>query len=255
MLREIKKKMIILNNRMPFSPEIKNYFSYVQKVDWIYMNMQLEGSSVTRDQIEDYINGNGCIGLTIGDNLLVQNLGELLNKLFELYDLRQKLNLDFLDSVYYVLCKGGSNRSEGYEYGQYRRRSLVIYEWDYTPPSPGEIAERMRNLALIFDDAMAADASREECFEYAEKIHNGILSICPFPDKNALVARAAVAYYLLIKGYPVVVPSIKEQHYNEIVSKALKTGNSGNLQGLNEVLKKEILDRMKLMIQLTTAAT
>lgn len=252
MLREIKKKMIILNNRMPFSPEIKNYFSYVQKVDWIFNNMQLEGSSATRGQIEEYLNGSGCIDLTIGDNLMVQCLEELLNRLFEMYDLKQKLNLGFLDSVYHVLCKAASDESKDYEYGQYRKRSIVVYEWDYTPPAPGEVPERMRHLALIFDDAMAADGSREECFEHAEKIHNEILSICPFPDRNALVARASAAYYLFIKGYPVVVPSIKEQHYNELVSKAIKTGE---LQGLNEVLKKEILDRMKLMIQLTTAST
>lgn len=252
MLREIKKKMIILNNRMPFSPEIKNYFSYVQKVDWIFYNMQLEGSSATRGQIEDYLNGNGCLDLTIGDNLMVQSLDRILEQLFELYDLKQNLNLSFLDNIYYMLCHKGNAVDSEVRYGEYRKRSMVVYEWDYTPPPPGEIAQKMRTLALIFDEAMAADGSREECFDYAEKIHNGILAICPFPDKNGLLARVVTSYFLLVKGYPVVVPSMKEQEYNDLIAGYIKTGK---LQGLNEVLKKEILGRIELMIQLTTAST
>lgn len=51
MLREIKKKMVILQNRTPFNREVKEYFAGIEEEDWIYNNMKAEGSSLSKGQV------------------------------------------------------------------------------------------------------------------------------------------------------------------------------------------------------------
>ena len=50
------------------------------------------------------------------------------------------------------------------------------------------------------------------------------------------------------KGYPAVVPNMKEEEYNSLALTMLKTAE---IQGLKELLKKEVLEHFDLMIQLT----
>ncbi len=262
MLREIRKRMIIIKNRMPFDPEIKSYFAELENLDWLYTNMNLEGSALSREQVDEISKGEVLMNFSLDEHLMVQNLGKLLNKMYGFLDMKRTLETKLLEEMYEIIHDSGDAPAIGSnladEYGDlcegvqtktpYRKRNIICYQWDYTPPHPAEIGECMPVLNQLFDKAMDANSEREECFEFAERIHNAVIALQPFRDSNALIARAAAAYYLIAKGYPAVVTKMKENEYNEMVAKALKTGD---LQGFNEAFKKEILDRMKLMIQLT----
>ena len=48
MIREIRKKIIVLGNRLPFAQHTKDYIDHLERIDWIYMNLALDGSPLTR---------------------------------------------------------------------------------------------------------------------------------------------------------------------------------------------------------------
>ena len=70
----------------------------------------------------------------------------------------------------------------------------------------------------------------------------------PYGERDGLLARAMMSYFLMEKGYPAVVPNMKEEEYNSLALTMLKTAE---LQGLKELVKKEVLEHFDLMIQLT----
>ena len=35
MIRDIRKKMVILSGRMPFSPQVREFAAHIEKKDWI----------------------------------------------------------------------------------------------------------------------------------------------------------------------------------------------------------------------------
>ena len=41
---QIRKHLVILNNRMPFEPGIRKYFSDIEEREWVRLNIRLEGS-------------------------------------------------------------------------------------------------------------------------------------------------------------------------------------------------------------------
>jgi len=241
MLRNIKKRIIILGNRMPFSPEKQSYFSEIEKLDWIYNNMMIEGSSLTKHQVEDMLRGTMPQNILIEEPILIERLSFLIDKLYSFAEKSVKLDLSAISYIHHILT-GDEVESD------YRKKHLIIHEWDYCAIHPADIPDEMASFEALLAEANDADAMTEECFEYAEKIHNNIVKVLPYGEKDGLLARVAATYYLMEKGYPAVAPDVKEQEYNEKVEKTLKTGE---LQGFNELLKKEVMDRLGLMIQLT----
>lgn len=241
MLREIKKKMVILNNRMPFDPDVKSYFAKIEKNAWIYNNLRLEGSALTKEQVVSMTDGNLFMNAPIGEHLMAQNLDSLLQKLYSFASMKQNLDLRFADKIHGVIA-GGEHQAD------YRKRSVIIPEWDYTPALPTDIPDRMNELRMLFKEAASADKLSESCFEYGAKIHNELLEISPYGEGDRLLARALTAYHMILKGYPAIVFDIKEQEYNGMIAKCLKTKD---YEPFEEFLKREILDRLNLMIQLT----
>lgn len=241
MLRNIKKRIIILGNRMPFSPEKQSYFSEIEKLDWIYNNMAIEGSSLTKNQIEDMLRGMMPQNILIEEPILIERLNFLIDKLYSFAEKSVKLDLSAISYIHHILT--GED-----EEVDYRKKHIIMHQWDYCAIHPADIPDEMKSFEAMLIRANDADAMTEECFEYAEKIHNNIVRILPYGEKDGLLARVVATYYLMEKGYPAVTPNVKEQEYNRQVEKSLKTGE---LQGFNEMLKKEVMDRLGFMIQLT----
>ncbi|MEG1583908.1 MAG: hypothetical protein RR361_02500, partial [Anaerovorax sp.] len=57
MFREIKKKIIILENRKPYTREILAYMEEFNMVDWIHSSLKLDGSSLSREAVSKILKG------------------------------------------------------------------------------------------------------------------------------------------------------------------------------------------------------
>lgn len=49
MIREIRKKLVVLSNRSPFPRAVQDYIDHMEKLDWVYMNLRLDGSPLSRE--------------------------------------------------------------------------------------------------------------------------------------------------------------------------------------------------------------
>ncbi len=241
MLRTIKKRIIMLGNRMPFAPEKQKYFEDVEKLEWIYNNVVLEGSNLTKPQVQDIMDGEMPQNIAIEEPIMVESLRSLFDEMYYLAEKGIKPCIEMLG--YYNHLITGMDKDV-----PYRKTSAVVHQWDYVAVHPAEIPEKLQDLDDLFEEAAGIDAMTEACFEMAEMIHNKIIEIMPYGEKDGLLARAMAAYFLMEKGYPAAAPDMKEQDYNMQVMTALKTGE---LQGFKELLKKEVLEHFDLMIQLT----
>ncbi len=241
MIREIKKKFIILGNRMPFTPEIKSYFRQIEEKEWLYNNMKLEGTGLTRGQIETMAMGDVYLNVPIGDHVMADKISMLLEKLWFFESMKRSLDLSVVDEIHREIS-GDKN------YKNYRKRNLVIQELGYTPPMPAAIPERMDSLARVFIEALDAEPVSEEVFEYMAAIHNKTAEIFPYGENDRLIARVTATYYMMIKGFPAVMLDMKEQEYNDMIGAYLKTGD---LTECKEAFKRVIFNRLDLMIQLT----
>ena len=235
MIREIRKKLVVLSNRSPFPQAVKDYIDHLEKLDWIYMNLRLDGSPLSRDDAEKILGGEPVMSGRIMDHVLVENLNELRG---ELYDLAQRGLEVGPELVRIIAAKADADVTE------FRKSTPQLVEYGYTPVLPAEIPGAMNEF-------LAFAGRRDEFenpFEKAAGLHNRLLAIYPFKEGNQVAARALMEYYLLYSGLPMAYVDLSESQYNSTFSDYCRSGSS---KPLADLLTKAVLDRLELMIQLT----
>jgi len=243
MIREIRKKMLILSNRMPFSDIAQNCFLDMERKEWIVSNMVLEGSALSSRQITALVSGGYILEASVGDHVMVDRLDSLLAAMRKYSAQKRPLDL--------ALIKAFKNIFDGEEENndrEYRRKNMMMPELDYVAKLPAEIPEAMEKLGRYLREKAAVPQGSRETFETAVKIHNSIIEIMPYDENDKVLARAAMLYFLMQRGYPAVLPELKETDYNELIYRYLKTGSSWTFE---EAIIEAILTRLELMIQLT----
>lgn len=237
----IKKKLIMLKNRMPFSPEMKRYFADIERREWILGNMKIDGSSLTEGQIEAVARGDVCLNMPIAEHVRAERITSLLEKLWEFAEMKRTLDLNLLDEIHRFLSKDAPKNA-------FRKKNAMLSELEYTPPIPAEIPEELRVLAAEMIKASEIREVSSRMFRHAAFIHNKIVEIYPYGEEDKLLARAAAAYYIMTRGLPAVALPLKEQEYNSMIANHIK---KGALDDMSEAWQQAILSRLSLMIQLT----
>ena len=235
MIREIRKKLVVLSNRSPFPPAVKEYINHLESLDWVHMNLRLDGSPLSRDEAEKIIGGEPVMCGRIMDHVFIERLDGLRN---ELYDLSQR-GLDVnAEIVRLIAARAGADSNE------FRKITPQLVEYGYTPVLPSEIPSAMRDYLAY----AARTAELENHFEKAAELHNRFIAIYPFKEGNQVTARALMEYYMLRSGFPMAYLDISESEYNGMFAEFCRTKNS---RPLTDLLTKAVLDRLELMIQLT----
>lgn len=219
MITSIRQKLTILGNRAPFSQAIREYIDYLEKVDWIVMNLNLDGRGLKREQVEAVLNGEVILNGRVQEHLIVTKLENLRE---EIYGNKEK---SFLNKMF-------------------RRTNPPIIEYDYQPPMFNQVEEMYDELM----DFVRKENNLEDEFMKAAIIHNRFIEIFPFNEDNQLIARAFMEYYLVSLGLPMVYLDITEEKYNRWIINYLKTKSSKELR---DYLESETLKRLELFMELT----
>jgi Fic family protein len=236
MIREIKKKMIILRNRAPFSPEIKSYLNQLEAREWVYMNLTLEGSGLVKENIDTVLDGGYILQASVEEHLLIERLGSLRGYLYRLTDMEAALSRNILSDIHGILT---GNRGEAF-----RKTNPVLLEYGYNPMLPAEIPAAVDQLLAYGRH----NEQGENVFLKAARIHNRLVEIYPYKEGSPMLARAVMYYYLLEQGYPMAAIAMSEQEYNHALTRYLK---DGDCKVLEQSLTEAVLGRLELMIQLT----
>lgn len=69
--REIKKKKLILENRLPYSREITQMIGEMNLLDWIYTSLRLDGSQLSREAVGLLLEGEIAMEATLEEHAFV----------------------------------------------------------------------------------------------------------------------------------------------------------------------------------------
>ncbi len=235
MIREIRKKMVVLSNRSPFPAAVREYIDHLERLDWIHMNLKLDGSPLSRSETEKIMGGEMVMNGRIMDHVLIERLDCLRNELYDLLQRDIDVSKEFFRFTAPILGAG---------WDEFRKTIPTLVEYGYTPLLPAEIPAAMGDF-LTF---ARREEEFENPFEKAARLHNSFLAIYPYKEGNQIMARALMEYYLLRRGFPMVPVDVAEGRYNGMLAEFCRTKNS---EPLAELLTKAVYDRLELMIQLT----
>lgn len=236
MLREIRKKLVILHNRRPFPPEVRSYLSDLEKREWLQMNLRLCGSSLAAEDIDGILEGDCVLTATIEDHLMLSRLAELRQYIYRLTDMEADLSLRVIREMHGILT--------GSQHADFRKGSPVLLEYGYNPMLPADIPAEMARLV----DFARKKEEGENPFLKAARLHNRLIEIYPYAEGNSYLARAVMYYMAVRGGYPMAAIGLSEREYNEEIAAYLSGGGS---EALAEALTRAVRDRLELMIQLT----
>ena len=168
MLREIRKKLVILHNRRPFPEQVRSYLADLEKREWLYMNLRLSGSSLRPEDVDTVLQGGCVLSAPIEEHLMITRLEELRQYIYRLSDMEADLSLQMIRDMHTILT--GSAAKE------FRKGSPVLLEYGASPLLPGEIPGEMAGLV----DFAGRQETGENPFQKAARLHNRCIEIYPY---------------------------------------------------------------------------
>ena len=234
--RDIKKKQIILENRRPFTPEVRTRMQEMDLIDWITASMRLDGSPMGREQIEIILNGGFIEEFSLVEHVLVTRYNSLVAYARDLLEMTSTLNIEMLFAFQKKLSEE--------ETPGFRRGNPVLIALDYNPPHPAEIKEQLSILIDWFysDDEMFNPVKK------AALLHHRVIEIYPFDEYSEAVARACMYYHLMQHGLPVCDIELSQQEYYAAIIAYLK---KANVEPFYRSIERSMHKKMESLIELT----
>lgn len=233
MFREIRKKTVILSRRKPFKKDAENLIHLIEKKNWIFFNMRLEGSNISMENIQAILSEE-MVNLPLEDMMLFRNLEDLLDAMKGWAKEKAPLSRRMFGNIYSILS-GSEPRI--------RKSSPTVIELSYVPMLSEDIEGKIDELISF---------SKEETFDFVKQavdLHNMFIKIYPFDEFNQMVARAIMVYHLMTKEMPIGYIDIKEEEYNGVLSRELNRGYEES--GLYTPVVKGTLEMLNIMDNLT----
>ncbi len=240
MLREIRKKMVILHNRSPFRQEVKDYLQKLEYREWIHMNMRLSESSLSAEQIDIILDGGCLMEAAVSDYLMIDRLDELRQFIYQLTDLGAPLSENIIRDMHAILV-GRNVRAE------YRKSTPILKQFNRMAMLADHIPDGMKKLVRLADPN-SKGAAVYSPLERAALLHDMIIDIYPFHEENEMLARAVLYYVVAEAGLPMAALNLDADAYRQLY---LDNRGSWNSQGLTKLLEKAVHERLELMMQLT----
>jgi len=236
MFREIKQKLIILENRKPWHSQIYEYINELNMIDWVYSSMRMDGSILTKSQVERILKGAFIQDASLNEHAVIERHRHLFNAFNDMLGMSYSLNKKMILSFAQKLTENDNVR--------YRRENPVLVSLNYNPPHPSEIQEQMEFLMnWFYSDDMESNPILK-----AATLHHRIIEIYPFESCSEAVARAAMYYFLMEKGYPTFELGLSEREYNISIMEYLKKENVGPFY---KAIEHSLFNKMEVLMQLT----
>lgn len=236
MYREIKKKKIILEYRKPFTKEVSSLLFELDRADWIYSSIRLDGNNLSRQQIERILKGDFVIDVSVSHHAALGNYQETIRMLYDMAEMDVYLSEKILMKIYESLFKPS--------FPDFRKSNPILRMLSYNPPHFKEIEEQME---LLFD-WFYKDNYTLNPIEKAAFMHNKLIEIYPFEPGSEAIARVAAQYILLLEGFPVILWNISEQEYYDAIRLYLK---NEDITPIYDVLERGVYNKLLIMLQLT----
>lgn len=207
MYQELLKMKFDLGFSRPFKKETAQILKKLDETDHIYGNLSLEGTELSRKDIEGMIEGEIPRTASLKECIFVKNYLTALEVMRDNLALRNSLDKRLLLKFYNILT------------GQaeiFRKSGPVDLEFRHVPPHHSEVESRLSTLL------QSAYKDRSNEIRSASRIHCGILDIRPFEKCNGIMARFAMNYYLEEKGFLPVALRYNQDEYTKTMIQCLR---------------------------------
>lgn len=238
-MREIRKKLVILRNRAPFSQEVKKILEAKECSEWIYMNLGISGSNLKIEEIDALMRGEMAAQATIEDCLLIDRLKELRKFIYRLTDMKIELSEQILRDMHAIVT-GRETRA------QYRRGNPFLDKYGYVARPADKITGSMAELIK---------ATSVASLDGAAMLGREILRVYPFNDGNELLAWAAMYYKVAEMGLPMVAIPAGRFHQNTYSPEFMRQFNlldRVSAAQISQLLRDGIYERLEEMCVLTS---
>lgn len=235
MIREIKKKKFLLDNRRPFSKAIDEYIKEVWLSEWIYTSNQLSGSDLTLKDSLTILKDQYLLDKTIEDHLNVRNHEEAISYVNKVIALGEGLSIKKIWTLHNILVL---------EEEDYRDNNPVLQHMQYVPPHFKDIPNLMEGL-INWYHTQTKDMNP---VLKGVLMHHKLIAIYPFNHYTEKTARALLNYELLKSGLPPVDFEMDDDRYFKLIARYLKSQDHSEFY---EVICKKVYLRLELFLRLT----
>lgn len=171
------------------------YLKSAMKGD-IYNSTNIEGNSMTRDQVTIVLEAGVTIrGKSLKEHLQIINYEGALNVLKDMLQHKDfQLTEDNIKQIHQIVTMG---ELDSHESGQYRQEPVHIRYTDYIPPAEFDVPEHMKELCDMYNRPLEGETQFERICEFKlnfERIH-------PFVDGNGRTGRLLMNMLALQEGY------------------------------------------------------
>lgn len=172
-------------------------------IEWTYHSTVIEGSSLTKGETKNAIDGIEVLGKPLEDSVGAKNHKDAIIYMFKLLDKKKELTEQDILEFHHLVLKGINDQYAG----RYRDVQVIIRGAVHNPPSSGKVPIMMRelvkNMKTNLEKLSPADLSAAVHLEF-EKIH-------PFVDGNGRVGRIINNFLLISAGCPPIIIKINER--------------------------------------------
>lgn len=210
MYQELQRLKVGIQSKKPYPRSVAEQLKALDLLDLTVCGMLLEDGGLTRTDISGMIDGDMPKEVSLKQCMAVRNFQGLMDDFHNCLDLRCSLDIKLLLRFYGILT--GKD-------GEFRRSNYTAVDLRYVPPHSTEIGDKLNQL---FKNVYRSNAND---IRNAAMIHCGILAIYPFEEESGLMARVAMNYYLMEKGYPPVALVYNYDEYMSTMTECLKDDN------------------------------
>lgn len=236
MYREIKKKKLILENRLPYPHEVSKMIEEMNLLDWVYTSLRLDGSTLSMETVGLLLNGEITMEATLEEHAFVDRLVQTAKKAQNLASFNSGIDINLINKFYGLMT--------GIEEPHFRKGNPILISLSYTPPHAQEVREQMDILLNWF----ATDKEETNILRKACLMHHRFLEIYPFELYSEAMARFIFYYVLLLEGYPPFPISLTESAYNDTLSMFFRREE---IEPFYQVVERCLLHKMEILMQLT----
>jgi Fic family protein len=211
---ELKENLEKITERLPLSKTVSAKLKKLNAFDFIRSCFFIDGKEVNDRVVFEIMSGNNVPEAAVETYDEVNVYKRLFSEMWSMLDADMNLDKKILIRLYAILRKQPSDRVS------FRGSDFTAKNIRYQPPTFKEIERRLDALFVREFNRDFAD----DIIERAVFMHDGIVSIYPFPVKTEIVAYAAMQYQLLKRKFfivPFTDPDYWESLYRDLSEKNL----------------------------------
>jgi Fic family protein len=232
LLKKVEEKKKRLDKLRPLSQDALQKLLEDIRLRHTYHSDAIEGNTLTLQETKLVLEE----GITIGgkplkDHIEARNDAEAFDLMIDLVHAKKELSQEIIQRIHEYVTKGLLQ-----DPGQYRAGNVRVTGADTRPPSYLKVIPLMDNYIKQIKEVQLHPLKK------AAYIHHELVRIHPFFDGNGRVARLLTNFYLMTKGYPIII--VKKEDRKKYYQ-ALNKADHGDLSDFTLFIMRDVHESLQ----------